>query len=116
MSANPFLEPGNAEECVVFCGPLWCWTGGKSASWYFLTIDGAAAGQIAGHALMRRLELGRARGFGSVRVMARIGGSVWRTSLFPEGEGCWMLPIKATIRKAENLAEADPVTCELTLL
>ena len=116
MPARPFPEPGNAEECVIFCGQLWRWTGGKSASWYFLTIDGAAAEQIAGHALMRRLELGQARGFGSVRVIARIGGSVLRTSLFPKGKDGWMLPVKAAIRKAENLAEADPVTCELTLL
>ena len=116
MPATPFPEPGHATECVVFCGPLWRWTGGKSASWYFLTIDGAAAGQIMGHALMRRLELGRGRGFGSVRVIAQIGDSTWRTSLFPKGEDCWMLPIKAAIRKAENLAEADLVTCELALL
>ena len=67
---------------------------------------------MSASALMQRLE-GMARGFGSLKVTARIGGSQWRTSVFPQkGEG-WMLPIKAAVRKAEGIGEGDVVSVEL---
>lgn len=94
--------------------PLWRWQGGSGGQWFFLSIDGAAAEAIAGHALMRRLENGRARGFGSVKVEALIGESRWRTSVFPTKDGAWLLPVKAAIRRAEGIAEGDEIA--LTLL
>ena len=65
---------------------------------------------------MRRLEFGRGRGFGSVKVTACVGESRWTTSVFPNGDGQWMLPVKAAIRRAEDLAEGDLVQGELALL
>ncbi|MEZ5749488.1 MAG: DUF1905 domain-containing protein [Caenibius sp.] len=78
-----------------FTAPLWRWTGGNGGSWHFVTAGGAAAEAIAAHALIRRLEEGHARGFGSVKVEARIGDSCWTTSVFPHSEGGWILPVKA---------------------
>ena len=63
---------------------------------------------------MRKLE-GMARGFGSLKVMATIGGSCWRTSVFPSREGGWMLPVKAAVRKAEVIGEGDEVELVLSL-
>lgn len=91
-------------------GPVWIWRGNGNgpppkAAWYFLTISGDVAQAI-------RLSAGRAssgqkRGFGSVRVTATIGATSWQTSLFPAKElGGYLLPLKATVRKAEEL-EAD---------
>ena len=103
-----------AEE-VVHTAPLWRWSGGGSASWFFVTIGDEAAEAIAATALMRRLELGNARGFGSVRVRATVGHTTWATSVFPQkGEG-YLLPVKAAVRKAEGLAEGDAVTVSLSL-
>ena len=117
MCTDRSAIPLHTAESVVFCGSIRCWTGGKSATWYFLDIDGDAAHQIAGHALMRRFELGQGRGFGSVKVLALIGDSRWHTSVFPtKGQENWMLPIKAAIRSAEGLGEGDTATCTLTLL
>ncbi len=117
MSSAPSLIPADHAERVDFSAPLSCWTGGQSGVWYFLHAEGAAAEAIAGHALMRRLELGQARGFGSVRVEAQIGESRWRTSVFPnKGQESWMLPVKAAIRKAEGLSEGQSIRCSLTLL
>lgn len=95
--------------------PLWRWTGGNGGQWFFLSIEGAAAEAIAGHALMRRLEHGRARGFGSVKVEATIGTSRWRTSVFPSKEGTWLLPVKAAIRRSEDIGEGDAVSVTLML-
>ena len=50
----------------------------------YIRIEGEAAEAISAHELVRRLELGRRRGFGSVKVNARIGDSRWSTSVFPQ--------------------------------
>lgn len=105
-------------ESVSHTASIWMWNNGKNpASWHFITIDGPAAEEIRAHEAMRRLELGKGRGFGSVKVSARIGASEWSTSVFPSKEqDGFVLPVKATIRKAEGLAEGDEVSVELELL
>lgn len=104
-------------ETVTHRGQVWLWTSAEGkGSWHFLTLDGAAGEAIAAHEAMRRLELGSGRGFGSVKVTARIGGSEWQTSVFPASskEG-YILPLKAAIRKAEGIGEGSEVTVELEL-
>ncbi len=101
-------------EHLVHTGVLWRWTGGASnGTWHFLTIDGEAGDALSGTALMRRLE-GNARGFGSIRVSARIGGTSFATSVFPsKADGGWILPLKAAVRKAEGIGEGDEVQVSL---
>ncbi|EHJ62001.1 DUF1905 domain-containing protein [Novosphingobium pentaromativorans] len=97
-------------ETLTHTGPLWRWTGESgSGTWHFLTIDGEAGEALSGTAVMRKLE-GTSRGFGSIKVKARIGESAFATSVFPSRSGNgWLLPIKAAVRKAEGLAEGDIV-------
>lgn len=57
---------------------------------------------------MRRLE-GAAKGFGSLKVTARIGDSTFKTSVFPSKDLGWLLPVKAAVRKAEGIGEGDEV-------
>jgi hypothetical protein len=102
-------------ETVAARARLWRWDGG-TAAWYFLTLGGKAAEAIAAHEAMRRLESGRGRGFGSVKVTARIGGSRWPTSVFPHKQDGYLLPVKAAIRRDERIAEGDEVQVELELL
>lgn len=102
-------------ETIGHTGTLWRWSGGNGTSWFFLTIDGEADERLRATALMRRLELGRARGFGSIRVKVRIGESCWQTSVFPQKDGGWLLPVKAAIRRAEGIGEGDAVECMLEL-
>lgn len=101
-------------EHLVHTGVLWRWTGGaNNGTWHFLTIDGEAGDALSGTALMRRLE-GNARGFGSIRVSARIGGTSFATSVFPsKADGGWILPLKAAVRKAEGIGEGDEVEVSL---
>jgi hypothetical protein len=47
-----------------------------------------------------------------IPVHVRIGKSEWKTSLFPK-DGRYIVPIKASVRKAENLEEGDNVTVRL---
>ena len=96
-------------EHITHTGKLWRWSGATGTGvWFFITIDGAAGEALSGTALMRRME-GSARGFGSIRVEAVIGGSRFSTSVFPQKGESWLLPVKASVRKAERLVEGDEV-------
>ena len=81
----------------------------------FVRIPPDAADQIAAHELERRLELGKRRGFGSVKVIVTLGESRWPTSLFPNKDGSWFLPIKKPVRVAEGLDYGVEVEVELEL-
>ena len=106
-------------DAILHTARLWRWTGGAGSgagNWFFLTIDGAAGEDLSEMAAMRRLELGTRRGFGSVKVRAQVGLTEWSTSCFPDkARGGWLLPVKAAIRKAEDLGEGDRVTAELRI-
>ena len=103
-------------ETVSFTGPLLVWVTGQYGEIGYVMIGGEAAEAISAHELARRLELGRRRGFGSVKVNASVGGSCWSTSVFPPREGGWFLPVKKAICRAEGLAAGDPVAVRLELL
>lgn len=53
-------------------------------------------------------------GWGVIPVRVRIGRTEWKTSLFPK-DGTYLVPIKAVIRKAENIDEGDEVDIYLEI-
>jgi hypothetical protein len=105
------------QERYTITAPIWIWSSDKAlASWHFITIDGEVGDAIKATSVMRRLEGGRSRGFGSMKVTATIGGTSWTTSIFPSKEsGGYLLPVKASVRKAEGIVAGDfaPVTITL---
>ncbi|HMO75266.1 MAG TPA: DUF1905 domain-containing protein [Sphingopyxis sp.] len=96
--------------------PLWRWQSATApAAWFFVTIAGDAADGIRIAAMTGQWLDGR-KGFGSARVTATVGDTVWNTSVFPHREsGGWLLPVKAAVRKAEALAEGEAVTVTVSL-
>ncbi len=56
------------------------------------------------------------RGFGAVRVEATVGGTTWRTSIFPSSSGRYWLPLKRAVREAESLEEGGAVTASVRIL
>ena len=105
-----------SSETVSFTAPLLVWSTEKYGNIGYVLIGGVAAEAIGAYELVRRLELGRRRGFGSVKVEARIGDSCWSTSAFPQKSGGWFLPVKKAICRAEGLEEGDEVEVRLDLL
>ena len=104
-------------DTVRFAGPLRSMLiedGYDPIGW--VALSGEAADAVAAHELARRMELGKRRGFGSVKVAARIGDSFWQTSLFPQKSGGWFLPVKKPVRLAQGLEFGDRVEGELELL
>jgi hypothetical protein len=92
---------------ITVTTPLWMWTGG---AWHFLTVPEEEAVEIRAHSLLNR------GGFGSVKVEATINGVTWRTSVFPQKSGGYLLPVKAAVRREAGIAEGDAVTVALELL
>lgn len=95
---------------------LWRWPGNDgSGTWHFMRLSGETAEAISALALMRRLEAGRPRGWGSLKVEARIGVTRWPTSIFPEKDNSWLLPVKKAVRVAENLTAGDTALVEIAV-
>jgi hypothetical protein len=77
-------------------------------AWYFITLPLDAADEI--RATQER------RGFGSIRVRATIGESTWDTSVFPDTKtDSFLLPVKAAVRRQQEVDEGDLVTVTLTM-
>jgi hypothetical protein len=96
---------------VVFDAELWIWDARRTDSWTFVSLPAEASDEIAALADSSR------RGFGSVRVRVTLGSSTWATSIFPDRErGCYVLPIKRAVRKAEALAPGDSATVTVELI
>lgn len=109
-------RPGQDAATVTFTAPLSVWRTEKYGDIGYVVIEGEAAEAIGAYELMRRLELGRRRGFGSVKVEAVVGDSRWSTSVFPQKGGGWFLPVKKAICRAEDIAAEDEVSVRLELL
>jgi hypothetical protein len=60
---------------------------------------------------------GLTNGFGSLKVEAQIGSVIWRTSIFPDSKTrSFDLPLKAEVRKKNQLIEGSATRVKLTLL
>jgi hypothetical protein len=101
---------------ISFSAPLVVWRIENEGEMAYVSIAGEAAEAIAEHELIRRLEHGRRRGFGSVKVEVAVGDSRWSTSVFPQKAGTWFLPVKKAICRAEGLEEEDEIAVRLKLL
>lgn len=88
---------------------MWLWNG-EGGSWHFITVPPEESADIRAHSLLNR------GGFGSVRVEATIAEVTWRTSVFPQKSGGYLLPVKADVRRRSGIAAGDEVTVELELL
>lgn len=101
-------------ETVAVTLTLARWQGEK-ATYHLVTLTGPEAEALSGHALMHRLEFGRTRGFGSVKVIARIGETEWKTSVFPQRKQSeWVLLVGRKVMRAEDLAPGDAIDVAVT--
>ena len=94
---------------IVVTSTLWLWSG-EGGSWNFLSVPAEDSRHIRAHSLLNRA------GFGSVKVEATIGRVTWRTSVFPQKSGGYLLPVKAAVRRDAGIAAGDEVTVALELL
>lgn len=95
--------------------PLARWQGDRG-TYHLVTFAGDAAEELTTHAALQKLEFGRARGFGSIKLTARIGDTQWRTSVFPQKKSTqWVLLVSRKVMRAEGLSAGDAVEVSLAL-
>lgn len=71
--------------------------------WVFAALPGDVSAEI------RDVPRPRA-GFDSVKVVVTLGGSRWRTSIFPQSaDGVYVVPVKRSVRDAEGVDSGDRV-------
>ncbi len=91
---------------IEFEGDIWFWQG--PAPWYFVTVPPELCLDL--EAVSRSVTYG----WGMIPVRARIRKTEWTTSLFPK-DGRYIVPIRASVRKAEKLDEGSKVRVTLTV-
>jgi hypothetical protein len=89
---------------LEFSGRIFFWKG--PSPWFFVAVpDEQSRGLKAVSSLVTY-------GWGVIPVHVRIGRTEYTTSLFPK-DGLYLVPIKASVRKVENLSEGDTVRVQL---
>ena len=90
-----------------FTASLWLWK--DDSSWWFVTVPDDVSDDI------EEQHGASAGGFGSIKVEVTVGGTTWRTSLFPSSEQrAYVLPMKKAVRTAEGLVDGVPFEISLT--
>ena len=91
---------------MEFSGKILFWKG--PAPWFFVTVPAQQSRDI------KAISGLVTYGWGVIPVYVRIGKTEYQTSLFPK-DGRYLVPIKASVRKAENLEKGDKVTIRLEI-
>lgn len=82
-----------------------------AAAWVFVTLPAEASEAIGSMPRPPR------PGFGSIRVRATIGTTSWATSIFPDSKsGCYVLPVKKSVRVTEGIGLGDTVGVSVEVL
>lgn len=85
---------------------VWLYPG--MSGWHFLSIPIQESTEI------KRQFSAHAKGWGSLPVTVSIHKTSWDTSIFPDKKsGMYLLPLKASVRKAEDIFVDD--TLQFTL-
>jgi hypothetical protein len=93
---------------LKFKAKLWRYDG--EAAWHFVTLPKTTARDL------RALSAGMRNAFGSLRVIATIGATEWRTSVFADTKaGSFLLPVKADVRRREKIGHGDTVSVTLEI-
>jgi len=87
-----------------FTGKIWFWHG--PAPWFFVTVPADQSRDL------KAISGFVTYGWGVIPVHVRIGKTEWQTSLFPKDDR-YIMPIKASVRQAENLELDDEVSLTL---
>jgi hypothetical protein len=79
-------------------------------AWHFITIPKNRSREIS--ARFRALK----RGWGSLPVIATIGQTSWKTSIFPDNKTkTYLLPLKASVRRSADIMSGDTITINLSV-
>jgi hypothetical protein len=101
-------RPEPATTCAVRAE---VWRHPGPGGWHFVTLPAEVADDV-------RARTGAGpRPFGTVPVVVTLGGTTWATSLFADtASASYLLPLKAAVRRSEEVEAGDDVELVLELL
>jgi hypothetical protein len=91
---------------IEFSGDIWYWKG--PAPFYFVTVPPQQSHDL------NSISGSVTYGWGMIPVTVRIGATEWTTSLFPK-DGRYIVPLKESVRTAEELKEGDNVSVRIEI-
>ena len=91
---------------IDFSAKIWFWQG--PAPWYFVTVPEES------YSVLKEMAAAVTYGWGMIPAKVLIGKTEWETSLFHK-DNSYVVPIKANVRKSENIDEGDLVTVRLEI-
>ena len=91
---------------IEFNGRILFWRG--PAPWFFVTVPAKQSRDLKAVSGLVTY------GWGVIPVTVQIGKTEFQTSLFPK-DGRYLVPIKASVRKAEKLEKGDKVSVRLEI-
>lgn len=89
---------------IEFSGKVWFWRG--PSPFFFVTVPAPQSQEL------KSISGLVTYGWGMIPVSAQVGATRWKTSLFPK-DGLYLVPLKESVRRAEQLKEGDEVTVHL---
>ncbi len=90
---------------LEFSGEMWFWRGPA------LALRDRADEEAA---VLRSTAAEVSYGWGMIPAEVHIGATVWETALWPK-DGRYIVPIKTTVRRAEELTVGDVITLRLSV-
>lgn len=95
---------------ITFNAKLWIYPG-ETAQWHFVSVPKIISQKL------KKTYAHKKRGWGSLRVRAKIGKTTWNTSIFPDSKtDTFLLPVKSLVRKQEQIFHSDTVSVSLEIL
>lgn len=92
---------------IEFKGDIFYWRG--PAPYLFVTVPEEPSRDLKAISAMVTY------GWGVIPVHVRIGATEWKTSLFPK-EGRYLVPIRKSVQKSENLDVGNSVVIQLEVI
>lgn len=88
---------------------VWLYQG--MSAWHFVSIPKKESEEI------KKKFNSIKRGWGSLPVMVSLGKTKWKTSIFPDKKsGMYLLPLKAEIRKKEDIFAEDIINFGIEII
>jgi len=91
---------------IKFKGEIFYWRG--PAPFLFVAVPEQPSSELKAISAMVTY------GWGVIPVQVRIGQTEWTTSLFPK-QGRYLVPIRKSVQKSENLEVGDSVSIEIEI-
>jgi hypothetical protein len=89
---------------MEFNGKIWFWHG--PSPFYFVTVPEEQSRDL------KTISGFVTYGWGMIPATVRIGKTEWKTSMFWKNDR-YIVPIKTSVRQAENIGDGDLVTVQL---